>query len=95
MAIRRVCIDRYNNHHITNSYRDYWSFMVNVIRQHHYSDICCSSKFWFANSFNLHNHNHIGGYNFWKRLDNDSCSNDDHSSTFHCANEITNLFDAN
>jgi hypothetical protein len=93
VASRRICIDRYNHYYITNSYRDHWSFMVNVIRQHNYSNLCYSSKFWLTNSFDLHYYDHFGGYNFWKRLDNDSRSNDDHPSILGCVNDLVGLWD--
>ncbi|KAG2163672.1 hypothetical protein JADG_003411 [Aureobasidium aubasidani] len=28
---QRICIDRYNHYYTTNNYRDYWSFLVNVV----------------------------------------------------------------
>jgi hypothetical protein len=88
VVFRHICIDRYNHYYITNSYRDHRSFMVNVIRQHNYSNLCCSSKFWLTNSFDLHYYNHFGGHNFWERPNNNGCSNDDHPPISECVDDI-------
>jgi hypothetical protein len=69
--------------------------MVNIIRQYDYPNLCYSSKLWFANSFDLHYYNDIGDYNFWKRFNNDSYSNNNYPSTSKCTNDIIDLFDTN